>query len=61
MNTIDFQRVNKELYVCGSCGLAAERIYCGCIKCVEFDKDTQVLTYWHQGDHICVVKPNVKE
>ena len=34
--------------------------YCGAIKVIEFNKDTNYLTYWHQGFHICTLKPNVK-
>ena len=36
------------------------RTYCGVIKVIEFNKDTNYLTYWHQGFHICTLKPNVK-
>ena len=61
VNTVDFRRVSKNVYACACCGHTAERIYCGAIKAVEFDKVTQMLKYEHQGDHICVIKPNVKE
>ena len=61
VNTVDFHRSSKDVYVCGSCGYVATRIYCGCVKVVEFNKNTEFLTYYHQGDHICAVKPNVKE
>ena len=61
VNTIDFRRVSKNFYVCACCGYKAEREYCGCIKAVEIDNTTQTLTYWHQGTHICQLKPNVRE
>ena len=61
VNTVDFRRVSKNVYACACCGHTAERIYCGAIKAVEFDKVTQMLKYEHQGDHICAIKPNVKE
>ena len=28
---------------------------------MEYDRDSQTLTYFNQGDHICAVKPNVLE
>ena len=34
--------------------------YYGAIKVIKFNKDTNYLTYWHQGFHICTLKPNVK-
>ena len=61
VNTIDFWCVSKNLYVCACCGYRAHRDYCGCIKAIEFDHTTQTLTYWHQGTHICQVKPNIRE
>ena len=30
-------------------------------KCVEYDIDKELLTYQHEGTHICALKPNVKE
>ena len=61
VNTIDFRRVSKNVYVCACCGYKAEREYCGHVKAIEFDHRTQTLTYWHQGTHICQVKPNIRE
>ena len=39
----------------------AHRDYCGCIKAVEYDRALAILSYYHQGEHICGVKPNVRE
>ena len=61
VNTIDFRRISTDIYVCGCCGYPAACEYCGCVKVVEFDKNTEILTYYHQGNHICSVKPNVCE
>ena len=60
-NTIDFRRIDKDQYVCTCCGYIAHRDYCGCIKAVEYDRASSILTYYHQGKHICGVKPNVRE
>ena len=61
VNTVDFRQIAKDSYVCACCGHPAQRIYCGAIKAVEFDRSMETLTYEHQGDHICQIKPNVRE
>ena len=61
VNTIDFRQIDKDQYVCACCGYIAHRDYCGCIKAVEYDRASETLTYYHQGEHICGVKPNVRE
>ena len=61
VNTIDFCRIDKDSYVCGCCGYPIDCDYCGCVKAVEYDRSSQMLTYFHQGEHICGVKPNLKE
>ena len=53
--------MGKDSYVCACCGHPAERIYCGVIKAVEFDRSTETLTYQHQSEHICQAKPNVRQ
>ena len=47
------------MYVCRSCGDYAVEIFCGCVKVTEYDYDTNELTIWYQGDHICVPKPDI--
>ena len=61
VNKIDFRRVSTNMYVCACCGFRVHRDYCGAVKAVEFDRTTETLTYWHQGTHICQVKPNIRE
>ena len=61
VNTIDFKRIGNNTFVCNSCGHLVNRVYCGCIKIVEFDKDRGTLTYLHQGNHLCHLKPNLVE
>ena len=61
VNKIDFRRVSTNMYVCACCGFRVQRDYCGAVKAVEFDRTTETLTYWHQGTHICQVKPNIRE
>ena len=61
VNTIDFKRKGNDIWECGSCGWNVQRIYCGCRKVVEYDIDKELLTYQHEGMHICALKPNVKE
>ena len=61
VNSIDFRKIAKDSYMCACCGHPAQRIYCGAIKAVEFDRSKETLTYEHQGDHICQIKPNVRE
>ena len=60
VNTIDFKREGEGIKTCSSCGRMVRQTYCGAIKVIEFNKDTNYLTYWHQGFHICTLKPNVK-
>ena len=43
----------------GSCGWLVRHTYCGAIKVIEYNKMTGYLTYWHQGFHICTLKPNI--
>ena len=61
LNTVDFHQIAKDSYICACCGHPAQRLYCGAIKAVEFHRSTETLTYEHQGDHICQIKPNVRE
>ena len=63
VNTVDFRRIDKDkdTAICSCCGFPTERDYCGCIKAVEYNRETESMTYYHQGFHICGVKPNVRE
>ena len=59
INISDFQRLAKGLFTCKSCGFLARRIACEALKAVEYDNDTGLMTYKHQGKHSCRVKTNV--
>ena len=43
MNTVDFLQIAKDSYMCACCGHPAQRIYCGAIKVVEFDRSMETL------------------
>ena len=57
-NKIDFKREREKQYTCGVCSYYTQRIYCGCFKVVEFDRDKGVVTVTHEGEHNCHPKPN---
>ena len=48
----------KGLHTCKSCGCFAVEKACGCLRTLEYDKDTGCLTYMHQGTHCCTLKPD---
>ena len=60
VNTTDFKCKGKDLWECGSCGYSVKKIFCGCRKTIEYDRDKKLLIYQHEGTHICSVKTNVK-
>ena len=60
VNMIDFKREGEGIKTCSSCGRMVRWTYWGAMKVIEFNKDTNYLTYWHQGFHVCTLKPNVK-
>ena len=60
VNTIDFKCKGEDLWECGSCGYSVKKIFCGCRKTIEYNRDQKLLIYQHGGTHICSVKPNVK-
>ena len=57
VNTNEFLH-EKGLYTCKSCGCFAVQKACGCLRTLEYDKDTGCLTYMHQGTHCCTLKPD---
>ena len=59
-NQIDFVKHEFEGHACNICGYLATRIFCGCIKVTEFDRQENLLTIWHQGKHKCNLKPDIK-
>ena len=58
INTIDFKQERGGGYSCNSCGYYAIRQACGRKRAVELDKDTGLMTLWHEGTHTCKAKPN---
>ena len=40
-------------YTCHSCGYYVQNEYCGAMKILEFDIDTNYITAYHYGNHIC--------
>ena len=59
-NKIDFKREGQKQYTCGVCGYYAQRVYCGCFKVVEYDRDKGEVTVTHEGEHNCHPKPNYR-
>ena len=57
VNTNEFLH-EKGLYTCKSCRCFAVEKACGCLRTLEYDKDTGFLTYMHQGTHSCTLKPD---
>ena len=48
-------------YTCHSCGYYVQKECCGVVKILEFDIDTNYITAYHYGNHICWPKPNKKQ
>ena len=48
-------------YTCHSCGHYVQKEYYGAMKILEFDIDTNYITAYHYGNHICWPKPNIKQ
>ena len=59
-NTSDFQREGCGSYSCKICGYFVIREYCGCVKRIEYNRETGLATYYHQGKHNCTPKPDLK-
>ena len=57
-NKIDFKCEGQKQYTCSVCGYYAQRVYCGCFKVVEYDRDKGEVTVTHEGEHNCHPKPN---
>ena len=43
-------------YTCHSCGYYVQKEYCGAMKILEFDIDTNYITAYHYGNHITVCR-----
>ena len=55
-NETHFQNMDEEK-VCFSCGIYADYVPCGARKRTVYDYETQELTVWHIGKHLC--KPDL--
>ena len=47
-------------YTCHSCGYYVQKEHCGAMKILEFDINTNYITAYHYGNHICWPKENKK-
>ena len=43
-------------YQCSKCLQYSERQWCGALRASEWNCDTKLMTIWHQGKHICLLK-----
>ena len=54
-NTVHWDNINKK-ETCHSCGIFALIQPCPTRKVTEFDCDTNILTVYHLGIHVCQLK-----
>ena len=57
-NQVDFKAEEYGTYSCNCCTLVAHN-FCSTYKVTEFNKRTNLMTVWHQGNHNCNLQPNV--
>ena len=58
-NTKSFKKLGED-YLCRSCNQFVGRTWCGVRKIMEYNRETETLTIWHQGKHRCQVRPGHK-
>ena len=58
-NIKSFQKIGED-YLCRSCHQFVSRTWCGVRKIMEYNRQTETLTIWHQGKQGCQVKPGHK-
>ena len=58
-NEVDFKNEEYGTYSCNCCGVLFSCKFCGAHKVTEFNRRTNLMTIWHQGQHICKLQPNV--
>ena len=57
MNEASFSRGTLEgSYQCADCLHFSERQWCGALRASEWDRKRNIMTVWHQGKHICLLK-----
>ena len=57
------QRALKKMgddYICKSCLQFVARTWCGARKIIEYNRERETLSIWHQGKHRCKVRPGHK-
>ena len=47
-NTKSFKKLGED-YLCRSCSQFIARTWCGVRKIMEYNRETEILTIWHQG------------
>ena len=60
-NRNHFIQAKGGSYTCHSCGYYIQKEYCGAMKILEFDIDTNYITAYHYGNHISWPKQNKKQ
>ena len=56
-NEADFSWGTLEgSYQCCKCLEYSERQWCGALRASEWNRETNLMTIWHQGKHICLLK-----
>ena len=58
-NIKSFQKIGED-YFCRSCHQFMSRPWCDARKIMEYNRETETLTIWHQRKHRCQVKPGHK-
>ena len=58
-NQVDFEAEEYGTYSCNCCGTLVAHNFCDAYKITEFNRRTNLMTVWHQGNHNCNLQPNV--
>ena len=55
-NRRSFTLIGGINYKCKICGQLGERKWCGAKRAIEYNRNTKILTVWHEGKHNCILK-----
>ena len=58
-NTKSFKKLGED-YLCRSCNQFVGTTWCCARKLMEYNREMETLTIWHQGKHRCQVRPSHK-
>ena len=58
-NIKSFQKMGDD-YLCRSCLQFVSRTWCGARKIIEYNRERETLSIWHQGKHRCKIRPGHK-